>query len=115
METIGLEAFKASKIRPTLAGLADSKDPGKATSVMLGITNPFAFELPEYLKFDIRKLRGYARFLEMVLNREGESNGVLALYFDGATNYFAPLPRHDNITELNKVYDLIKRNSESNS
>ena len=115
IETIGLEAFKASKIRPTLAGLADSKDPGKATSVMLGITNPFAFELPEYLKFDIRKLRGYARFLEMVLNREGESNGVLALYFDGATNYFAPLPRYDNITELNKVYDLIKRNSESNS
>lgn len=65
METISLEAFKASKIRPTLAGIADSKNVGKDCSVMLGITNPFAFELPEYLKYDIRKLRGYARFLEV--------------------------------------------------
>lgn len=111
-ETISLDAFKANKIRPTLAGLADSKNPGKDCSLMLGITNPFAFEIPEYLKYDIRRLRGYARFLEVVLNREGESNGVLALYFDGATNYFAPLPRYDNIADLNKVYQLIQKNSE---
>ena len=59
----------------------------------------------------IRNLRGYFRFLEVVLNREGESNGVLALYFDGATNYFAPLPKYDNINELNKVYQLVQKNS----
>ena len=110
-ETISLDAFKANKIRPTLAGIADSKNVGKDCSVMLGITNPFAFELPEYLKYDITRLRGYARFLEVVLNREGESNGVLALYFDGATNYFAPLPKYDNINELNKVYQLVQKNS----
>lgn len=108
LETIGLDAFKANKIRPTLAGLADSKNPGKDCSVMLGITNPFAFELPEYLKYDIKKLRGYARFLEVVLNREGESNGVLALYFDGATNFFAPLPSAKDETNLQKVYKLIQ-------
>ena len=111
-ETISLDAFKSNKIRPTLAGIADSKNPGKDCSVMLGITNPFAFEVPEFLKYNIVQLRGYARFLEIVLNREGESNGVLALYFDGATNYFAPLPKYDNITQLNKVYQLIQRNSE---
>ena len=115
MDTISLEAFKANKIRPTLAGLADSKDPGKATSVMLGITNPFAFELPDYLKYDITKLRGYARFLEVVLNREGESNGVLAMYFDGATNYFAPLPAASDINNLQKVYNLIKGLNSSSS
>lgn len=108
-ETISLEAFKANKIRPTLAGLADSKDTGKATSVMLGITNPFAFDLPDYLKYDITILRGYARFLEIVLNREGESNGVLALYFDGATNFFAPLPAAKDTDNLQKVYDLIRK------
>lgn len=110
MESISLEAFKSNKIRPTLAGLADSKDPGKATSVMLGITNPFSFDLPEYLKYNITKLKGYARFLEVVLNREGESNGIIGLYFDGATNYFAPLPKYDNIQALNKVYELVKKN-----
>ena len=114
-ETISLEAFKANKIRPTLAGIADSKNVGKDCSVMLGITNPFAFELPDYLKYDITKLRGYARFLEVVLNREGESNGVLAMYFDGATNYFAPLPAASDINNLQKVYNLIKGLNSSSS
>lgn len=112
-QTISLEAFKAKKIRPSLAGLADSKNMGKDCSVMLGIVNPFSFELPEYLRYDITQLKGYARFVEVVLNREGESNGVLGVYFDGAVNYFAPLPKYDNITELNKVYQLIKTNQES--
>ena len=114
-DTISLEAFKANKIRPTLAGLADSKNPGKDCSVMLGITNPFAFEVPEYLKYKITNLKGYARFLEVVLNREGESNGVLALYFDGAVNYFAPLPSANDEFNLNKVYQLVRYNMDSNS
>lgn len=119
MDTISLDAYKSNKIRPTLAGLADSKDPGKATSVMLGITNPYAFELPLYPypndnnnpnNYDIRKFGGYFRFLEVVLNREGESNGTLALYFDGAINFFGQLPPATNLTELNKIYQLIQRN-----
>lgn len=109
LETIGLDAFKASKIRPTLAGLADSKNPGKDCTVMLGITNPYAFELPDYLKYNIKQLKGYARFLEVVLNREGESNDVLALYFDGATNYFAPLPSAKDDVKLQKVYNLVQQ------
>lgn len=107
-ETLSLDAFKAEKIRPTLTGLADSKNAGKDCSVMLGITNPFAFEKPEYLKYDITRLKGYARFLEVVLNREGESNGVLPLYFDGATNFFTPLPSYKDVQSLQKVYSMIQ-------
>lgn len=115
IETIGLEAFKANRITPTLAGLEDSKRPGKDCTVMLGITNPFSFEIPEYQKYNIAKLKGYARFLTIPLNREGESNGMLALYFDGATNYFTPLPSYNNVQELNKVYKLVERNMGSTS
>ena len=82
---------------------------------MLGITNPFSFEMKEYLKYDITRLRGYARFLEVVLGRDGESNAILGMYFDGATNFYAPLPKYDNITELSKVYQLIRTNQESTS
>lgn len=113
LETLGLDAFKANRIRPTLAGLADSKNPGKDCSMMIGITNPFAFELPEYLKYDITQLRGYARFLEIALNRTGSSNNVLALYFDGATNYFAPLPPYTDVQKLQKVYSLVRQNESS--
>lgn len=119
-ETIGLDAFKNNKVRPTLAGLADSKDPGKGCSVMLGITNPYAFELPYYPfpndadnpnNYLIRNLRGYFRYLEVVLNREGESNGQLALYFDGAVNHFMPMPPPTDATSLNKIYRKVKENS----
>ena len=124
MESISLDAYKENKIRPTLAGLADSKDPGKAASVMLGITNPYAFELPYYPypkdannpnNYLIKELKGYFRCLEVVLNREGESNGTLALYFDGAVNYFAPLPPASNTTKLRKVYDLVRENMGNSS
>lgn len=108
LETLGLDAFKANKIRPTLAGLADSKNPGKDCSAMMGITNPYSFDLPDYLGYNIRNLKGYARFLEMTLNREGQSNGVLALYFDGAVNYFNPLPSPHEDYKMQKVYSLIK-------
>lgn len=110
IETIGLDAFKANRIAPSLAGLEDSKRPGKDCTMMLGITNPYSFELPEYQHYNIAKLKGYARFLTIPLNREGESNGMLALYFDGATNYFAPLPNYNNALELNKVYALVDKN-----
>ena len=109
VETTNLDAFKNNKIRPTPSGLADSKGPSKDCSIMLGITNPFAFEVPDYLGFDISRLRGHARFLEIVLNREGESNDITPLYFDGATNYFAELPPPKDSVSMQKVYDLIAK------
>ena len=87
--------------------------------MMLGITNPFAFEVPRYPSnsngYDITQLRGYARFLEVVLNREGESNGLLGLYFDGATNFFTPLPPSTDTVSLQKVYALVQKNIASNA
>lgn len=114
-ETLSLEAFKANKIAPTLNGLADTKDSGKACSIMLGITNPFSFSLPSYAGYDISLLKGYARFLEVVLAREGESNGVLAMYFDGAVNYFEPLPKPVDQQALSAYYKLVQQNMESAS
>lgn len=108
-ETSSLEAFKSNKIRPTMAGLSDSKYTSKDCSVMFGITNPFSFEVPEYLGYDISKLKSHARFLEIVLNREGESNDITPLYFDGATNYFTELPPPKDLVSMQKVYDLIAR------
>ena len=108
-ETTNLEAYKSNKIRPTMAGLSDSRYTAKDCSMMLGITNPFSFEIPEYLGFDISKLKGHARFLEIVLNREGESNDITPLYFDGATNYFTELPPPKDLVSMQKVYDLIAK------
>lgn len=109
VETIGLEAFKTNRIRPTQAGLADSKNPGKDCSLMLGITNPHAFDRTEYCNYNILRLRSFVRFLEVTLNREGVSNGIIALYFDGATNFFTPLPKLNELDKLQKVYQLVDK------
>lgn len=108
IETLGLDAFKANKIRPTLAGLADSKDTGKAVDIMFGITNPYSFELPEYLRYDIKTLKGNFRCLEIVLNRSGEANVIAPLFFDGAINYYKELPNPDD-PEIINVYNKIKK------
>lgn len=111
-ETQNLDAYKNNKIRPTPAGLADCKDTAKDCNVMLGLTNPFAFEIPKYLGYDITRLRDCQRFLEVVLNRDGEGNGVKALYFDGAVSYFdeLPAPGSEGYEDfMSKVYRLINR------
>lgn len=107
-ETTNLDAFKSNKIRPTMAGLSDSKYTAKDCNMMFGITNPFSYEIPEYLGYNITKLRGNARFLEVVLNRDGESNDVVPLFFDGATNFFSELPSFKDVNAMNKVISYIQ-------
>lgn len=106
-ETGNLEAFKNNKIRPTMSGLSDSKYTAKDCSMMLGITNPYSHELDNYLGYDIRKFKDSIRFLEVVLNREGQSNGIIALYFDGKTCTFRELPPPGDREALEKVYKYL--------
>lgn len=108
IETQNLEAFKNNKIRPTMAGLGDAKNPGRDCSVMLGITSPYTYEIPQYLGYDITKFRGNIRFLEIVLNREGESNSIVALYFDGAVNYFSELPLPHDKAGMTRVMQYLE-------
>ena len=107
VETGNLEAFKNNKIRPTMSGLSDSKYTAKDCSMMLGITNPYSHELDNYLGYDIRKFKDSIRFLEVVLNREGQSNGIIALYFDGKTCTFRELPPPNDREALEKVYKYL--------
>ena len=106
-ETGNLEAFKNNKIRPTMSGLSDSKYTAKDCSMMLGITNPYSHELDNYLGYDIRRFKDSIRFLEVVLNREGQSNGIIALYFDGKTCTFKELPPPNDREALEKVYKYL--------
>lgn len=109
-ETTNLEAFKANKIRPTISGLSDSKYTAKDCNIMLGLTSPYMHELPEYLGYDIKKLKNNVRFLEVVINRDGQSNGMIGLYFDGSCNFYAELPPPNDTQELQHVYELIEKN-----
>lgn len=102
-----LDAFKENKLRPTLANLSDSKYLARDCNIALGIFSPFKFELKEYFGYDISKLRDNVRFLEVIINRGGSPGGMIALYFDGATNYFSELPRADD-PKIQNVYKSLQ-------
>ena len=76
---------------------------------MLGITNPFSYELPEYLQYNIQMFKGNFRCLEIVLNRSGQSNGICPLFFDGAINFFGELPLPNDKENLEKVYKKLEK------
>lgn len=111
IETIGLEAFKVDRIRPTLAGLADSKNPGKDCTVMIGITNPHSANKDNFLNYDITKFKETFRCLEIVLNRKGLSNSICPLYFNGAVNFYKELPLPTDTIEISRVYQYLKDKS----
>ena len=114
-EVQSMDAFKLNRISPTPGALADCKDTRYDVNVMLGLTNPYAAHLEEWLKYDITKLKDNVRFLEVMLSRDGSANAVKALYFDGAVSYFKELPgpKSEGYAEyMEKVYALIQKNKE---
>ena len=114
-EVQSMDAFKLNRISPTPGALADCKDTRYDVNVMLGLTNPYAAHLEEWLKYDITKLKDNVRFLEVMLSRDGSANAVKALYFDGAVSYFKELPgpKSEGYAEyMEKVYALIRKNKE---
>ena len=106
-EQEGNEAFKIGRVRPSVAGLGDSKYTSRDSNVVLGLFSPFRFALKEYEGYDISKFKDNIRFLEMVVNRDGEMGGLCPLFFDGAVCRFEELPRPDDKANIAKVYDYL--------
>ncbi len=103
----GNEAFKIGRVRPSVAGLGDSKYTSRDSNVVLGLFSPFRFALKEYEGYDISKFKDNIRFLEMIVNRDGEMGGLCPLFFDGAVCHFAELPRPDDKNGIANVYKYI--------
>lgn len=108
-ESEGLEAIKMNKIRPTVAGLADSKYTARDCNICIGLFSPLRFELREYGNgYDITRLKDNVRFAEMLINRGGSPGGMVALYFDGKVNYFNELPPVTDKPALERVYRWVE-------
>jgi hypothetical protein len=105
----GNEAFKVGRVRPSVAGLGDSKYTSRDSNVVLGLFSPFRFALKEYEGYDISKFKDNIRFLEMIVNRDGEMGGLCPLFFDGAVCQFEELPRPDDKANISKIYDYLRQ------
>lgn len=103
-----VESVKFNRTRPTTAGLGDSKYTSHDANIVLGLFSPFKFGLKDYLGYPIDKFKDHFRTLEVLVNRDGELGGIIPLFFDGAVCDWAELPRHDNTTEMGKVYAYLR-------
>lgn len=102
-----IDAFKIGKLKPTVTGLADSKYSARDSNIVMSLYTPFNYELKEYMGYDITKFRKNITFLEVLVNRDGESNNITPLYVDGGVTFFAELPLPNEKGELQKVYNFI--------
>ena len=104
----GLEANKQGRIRPSSNFLSDNKSTANDCTQFFGLTDPAAFEVVDSFGYNIVKLGHNFRLVELILNRSGEGNKIVPLYFDGAVNYFAPMPLPSEVDKLEKIYRHIE-------
>ena len=104
----GNEAFKLGKVRPSVAGLGDSKYTARDSNVVMGLFSPFRFGLKEYLGYNVMEFKDNLRFVEMIVSRDGEMGGICPLFFDGAVCNFKELPLPTNKAGIEEVYSYLK-------
>jgi hypothetical protein len=123
-ESEGNDALKLGKIRPSVAGLGDSKYVSRDANIVLGLFSPARFGLKDYLGYNIDILKDHVRFLEVCVNRDGAMGGIIALYFDGACCYFRELPiakkknargTLEETPEIKRVYEYIQHEEAANT
>jgi hypothetical protein len=115
-ESEGNEAFKLGKVRPSVAGLGDSKYVSRDADIVLGLFSPTRFGITDYMGYDISILKDHIRFLEVIVNRNGEMGGMMPLWFDGAVCDFKELPKSSYYPDatlkdkaaLDGVYNMCK-------
>lgn len=100
----GLDAVKQKKTLPTVASLSDTKYTSRDADLVLGLYSPWKFGLPNYNGYDMQRLQGYARFLFVIANRNGEIGGICPLFFDGAVCHFEELPRVEDVNRMSQYY-----------
>ena len=110
-ETNSLEAARAGNILATKAGLKDCKSTGQDVTLLLGISNPGSNNTVNVWRdYDMEKFhRRYFRVFEIILNRFGEGELKIPLFFDGKCNYYQPLPAANDEERLKKVYNYIEK------
>jgi hypothetical protein len=107
-ESEGNEAFKLGRVRPSVAGLGDSKYVSRDANIVIGLFSPVRFGITEYFGYDISILKDHIGFLEIIVNRDGEMGGILPLWFDGAVCDFKELPKPDDKVAMDKIYAYCK-------
>jgi len=90
------------KMIPSLDGLADNKTTYHDADVVIGVFDPFVYQIESMEGFNIPSMGGYFRSLHIIKNRFG-SIGSIGTYYNGSTNTFKQLPIASKLTPQDYV------------
>lgn len=82
----------ASKIRIQRDDFKDTGNSYEDADIVFGVFSPFAYELENYAKYDITKLKNRFRSLQVIKSRNGESDFAFASQYVGEIGRFSELP-----------------------
>lgn len=91
----GLSSFRISDGK-------DSGNPTQDSNIMIAVYNPFRDGLKTYKQYDIERLGGNFRSIQVLKNRFGDCDIEVGCAFYGWINYFSEIPRPECITNYEK-------------
>jgi len=95
------------KLEPTLDGLGDNKTTQRDADEVIGIFSPVRYKIWNHRGYNIALLRDNYRSAIILKCRDGSPDLRTGLWFDGATNVFAELPKADQMEDVD--YDRFLR------
>lgn len=100
------------KLEPSLDGLGDNKLIARDAEVIFGTFNPARYNIQVHNGYMITKLKDNYRSLNLLKYRDGVEGRKLPLFFDGACDFFAEMPKLDDTKTINKIYNYAKKLAE---
>jgi replicative DNA helicase len=82
------ERFKDKRLKPMISDFGDSKYTVRDSDIIIGLFNPSAFRMQLFDGVDITRVGDTFRNLEILRNRNGESNVNLHLTYEGGSGCF---------------------------
>ena len=97
------------KLEPSLDALGDNKTTQRDANVVLGLFAPNRYSIQEHRGYDMGFFKDRYRSLSILKDRDGTANKKVALFFNGAVDFFKELPRVEDTENLSKVYEYINK------
>lgn len=108
-DSYSIDAAKLNHFEPNLGAGGGSKEILRDVDVCLALYAPHNYDVENYGGYDIKRLYKRGLFVKCLCNRNGESGGIIPLFFDGSVSHFWELPSPKNAGDIQAVYNYAEQ------
>lgn len=119
LASVERQKFKKNALAPQRVDFGDSRYTYQDADVVFGMLNPRSYDIPEFMGYDVNRMRGYGIWLFLMKNRhDGPANRVAPLFMDPVGGLFEDLPERNaavvEMTGIDPLEDIYDRATEFN-